>query len=407
MIVTLVLKISTWARASSVTIYVGDPANQNLDTFTDMSGIASQVRTIRSIVSINAILTWFKAVKYLNIFPYISLFMQTVSMSQRQLGTFVVVLVITLAGFVLGFCVAFGEQQQEFRTPWKSLLFLLRTFTGGANMEVVYATAPLLGSILIMIYVVVMIFLVLNLFFAIMISALADAKQVEDAASTKKYQQNVERAQEVWDAIRLGWNLEGRVRACVPGLYSRVMTRRKKQMEKEQLRDMALEEKQSTVWQLKDDLRELGPGSPTCGRRKLRKNLAIANVEEGDSDDSGSEADLGPLRSQDQLPRKKKGAAGSGASRNPLSDKTSTSSGSSSSDDGDEMAPEAIDLVLEATRHVASSIVQRTKGAKGVLFSEMLESKDVLAGIGNVLDVLRGRVDDLKAQQDNLLLHFD
>ena len=40
-----------------------------------------------------------------------------------------------------------------------------------------------------------------------------------------------------------------------------------------------------------------------------------------------------------------------------------------------------VDLVIDATRHVAYGVVERTRGARGVLFAEMQESQDVLNNV--------------------------
>jgi hypothetical protein len=411
MVVTIGYRISTWSVASRLQVYIGNPADQDLSTFTDMSGVARNVILIRNLFAFNSVLTWFKAVKYINLFPYISTFMQTVSMSQRQLSTFVVVLMIVIMGFILGFHVAFGEQQPEFRTPWRAFLFVMRSFIGNADMEVIYQTAPFLGALLIMLYVVVMVFVVMNLFYAIMISALADAKRVEDLKSEKKWQQQVERARDLWDGIYESWRLEHRFRTCVPGLYARLMKKKQKREEHEMMRDAAYLYKQQHHHQLADDLKDLGPGSPMWGRRKQRKLQGLEAAKEGEDSSSGSEADLGPLRNEDQVTRR--AIENKSGNRSPKGGPARLDSADSfdsvdSDEDKKQTEPtaQAIDLVIDATRYVANTVVTRTEGARGVLFAEMGESKEVLQGIGSVLEVLSRRVGDLQAQQNNLLLHF-
>lgn len=421
MVVTMGYRISTWGVGGKLQVSVGDPSLQDVNTFSQMGGVmigvAANVRIIRNFYAFNSVLTWFKAVKYINFFPYISTFMQTVATSQRQLSTFIVVLLIAIIAFVLGFTTAFGEQQQEFRTPWRALLFVMRSFVGNAKMEVVYKSAPMLGSLLILIYVVVMIFVVMNLFYAIMISALAEAKKIEDLKSEKKFQQYVERAKDLWDQIYVNWRCEQRFRTCVPGLYSRLMNRKKKREEREDMREAAWQAKNEYKQHHVESLKDLGPGSPTCGRRKKRKEAQLALPKEGEESSSDSEADLGPLRGEEQVKRRVlKGdspkASGPKAVGFQLKDKDKDADDSVDSLDSKEgnrpteMTAEAIDLVIEATRYVADSIVTRTEGARQVLFAEMGESREVLKGIGDVLEVLSRRVGDLQAQQNNLLVNF-
>jgi hypothetical protein len=392
MVATLGMRAATWSKASALQVYVGDPAKQTVRTFTDMSGVAANVRTIHALLATNAVLTWFKAVKYINIIPYITTFMQTVRVAQKLLGSFIVVFTATLLGFVLGYSIAFGEDFASFRTTWKAYVFLMRTFVGDSNMQVVVDADPFLGSLLILLFVVGMFFLIMNLFYAIMISALADAKQIEDQRSVKKMQQMKERLDSVWYTLNEQFKLEQNFRAYLPGLYSRIGIWKKKKEKKEQERDeaMALKLRAKSV----DDMQALGPGAPTFGRRKRRPLVtSVAALEDDVLSDPGSEPDLGPLRHKEQLYHTDEWAAFTGGlvdGKPPEPEPT----------------PECIDLVVDATRYVAAGICERTRGARGVLFSEMSESKEVLLSIATVLEVLGRRARDLEAQQRQVLKSF-
>merc|ERR1712060_799166 len=91
-----------------------------------------------------------------------------------------------------------------------------------------------------------------------------------------------------------------------------------------------------------------------------------------------------------------------------LMNSTSEGSGVYLPNDGgaDDITEDGVKLVIKATRHIVDGLVHRTHGARGVLFREMLESKEVLLKVGSVLDVLSRRARDLEAQQDNLLSLF-
>merc|ERR1711920_582454 len=155
-----------------------------------------------------------------------------------------------------------------------------------------------------------------------------------------------------------------------------------------------------------DTLLALGPGNPSMGRRKKKPPATTAALEDAESDD-GSEVDLGPLRSKDQLTGTGEFYRGPVEGLPMLGD-AGGSADSSTSQGGEpgEASQEAIDLVIEATRYVADGIVDRTRGARDVLFREMEESMECLNGIGNVLEVLGRRARDLEAQQRQLLKHF-
>merc|ERR1719486_1179008 len=64
---------------------------------------------------------------------------------------------------------------------------------------------------------------------------------------------------------------------------------------------------------------------------------------------------------------------------------------------------EAKELVLEATEHVVQTIKERCRGARNLVIGEMGEARQVLQGIGNVLEVLGRRARSLEAQQEQIL----
>merc|ERR1719188_2759385 len=77
-----------------------------------------------------------------------------------------------------------------------------------------------------------------------------------------------------------------------------MMNKKKKQDKLEKLRDDAVAARQRK--KAPDMMKALGPGNPGIGRRKKRPASTTAAIEDADSD-AGSEVDLGPLRSKDQL----------------------------------------------------------------------------------------------------------
>jgi len=345
-------------------------------------------------LAFNAVLTWFKAVKYVNVVPYVSLFMQTVTRSQRHLAAFIIVFCTCFFGFIVAFNVAFGQSATVFRTGWKSGIFLLRTFLGDTDFSIVYDAAPFMGTLLMVAFIFGIFFVILGLFSAIMISALADALRFQDKEQTQQWANTVERLQQ------LGTGIYDRLLPELPGLYSQVLNRRKKRDELEQLRDQAHFQRQ--LAKMPDDLLALGPGSPTYGRRQ-RKALASVAIKDEDSD--GSEADLGPLFTAEQL--QIRDADDGGIPASPLGlPKAGPGLGEQPSDPR-EPPPQVVQLIISATSHVAGGVVERTRGARAVLFGEMADSRDVLLGISSVLHVLVQRSQHLEAQQEDLLRRYE
>lgn len=396
MIVTLTIRIQTWSVAGDLTVFVGNPKDVTVDKYADLHRVASNVRRIHSLVCFNTVLTWFKAVKYLTIVPYITTFMQTVTISQQMLGSWVVVFTSSLIGFVLAFSTAFGGEVSILRTPWKSWVYIMQTVVGNSEMKVIYDVSPLLGSVLIVFFVVGIFFVIMNLFYAIMVSTLSEAKAEEDAKHKKKIAQLLDRLLDLWSMLKTQFRLDQRFRSSFPGLYSRIMKRKKKQEMKEKARE------ENMIYKIKarapDALQMLGPGSPQWGRRQKRNLATVAQEEElVQSDSEGSEDDLGPLRSIEQIKDKAK-----------VMEKTFGSTGSMAmlKDKDDDLGPttdEGIDLVMDATRHIATGIIERCSGSRNVLLAEMGESMEVLNNVATVLEVLGKRARDLEAQQKQVL----
>jgi len=396
MIATLGMRISTWGLAGNLHVYIGDPAKTSVGTFTDLSGVAANVRIIHGMLAFNMVLTWFKAVKYISILPYITTFMQTVSMSQRALSTFVVVLGCLVFGCMLAYTVAFGQQMGLFRTVWMSFVFLCRSFLGNADFGQVYDHSPMVGAFLILFYVVGMMFVVLNLFYAIIISALADVRKEEDMKSGKKLEQTAGKARDLWEAFSNQFRLQQRFRSSCPGLYARIQIRKKNQLKKEEERDAECMRREFA--KRPNAALALGPGDPSKGRKPKPASNSI-NAEEAFSDsDDASEVDLGPLRNKAQLTR----GGMFGDTFGELDGSTPMLTDANAADNG-EPPPETIHLIIQATRHVVDGVVDRTFGARGVLLGEMKESEAVLLKVGNVLEVLGHRARDLEVQQKQLL----
>lgn len=396
-IATFGMRANTWGMTPDVNVLFGDPAQQNSDTFADFTAVAANVRTIQELTAFNAVLTWFKAVKYINIFPYISLLMQTVLGAQSQLATWFVIFFTSLVGFMLSFTLAFGLEQQEFSSPWNTFVFLVRTILGDADMGKVHQAAPLTGSIIIIMFVVVVFFTVMQLFVSIMLGALQDAKLTEDLKASRQWQDMMDRAQDVWVALDSTLSLRARFASSLPGLHARLGIRNRAKAEKENERDQYYNMKQQQDVP-HDDVQALGAASPNWGRRKAAKGLS------GDNEDSGSEPDLGPLRHSGQLVAvqddgslRRSGTSGTvGGEANMMEDWMEDRT----------TEEDVVNLVLDATRYVADGVCDRAGAARSLLFDEMGEAREILTNLNAVLEVLGTRTRDIELQQTQFTRHF-
>jgi hypothetical protein len=333
----------------------------------------------------NLVVLYLKAIKYINVVPYITTFFWTVRLSWKLLASYAAIFGAVFFGFTFAFHIAFGEQLSIFRTPWYSMVFLSRAFLGDADFSVLYSEAPFLGSLLIMSFILGFSFILMNLFQAIMISALSDAKTKIDAQQAKNAQKMKDQLESFAQAAAHTMNLKVVVQVMLPGLYSRMINKRKKQEQ--------LERKREEVYQYKLRLKNVHEDFdvPNWGRRAKRGVGSIAIRDEGEDADVESEEDLGELWNPDQLERRDieieddplmlTDVPGTGAA--PLTEDSTA-------------------LVVRATRHIVEGIVERTHSARGVVTQELVESQEVLDSISNILQVLSSRAGDLVSQQQIL-----
>jgi hypothetical protein len=392
-IVVFIIRVITWGKTPEVGILFNDAANQGVDTFVDFDPVARNVRTIREMIAFNSVLTWFKAVKYVDVFPYIAMLMQTVLGSQRQWFTWFIIFFTSLVGFVLAFTVAFGAEELEFSSPWKTFVFLVRGLLGDSDMTSVHDAAPFAGSLLIVSLVGVIFFTVVPLFVSIMLGALQDSKLTEELKQERQWRELVESTQNFIQTVSVTFQVQERLRDNVPGLYYRVRRWQKKRYEREVQREEAYEQRRAKAVPF-DDCQALGAASPSWGRCKRAKGVMVQN----EGEDSGSEPDLGPLWHRRQLVVGD--VSGRGGSRESLDSQDSGPKGPTATEE------EVVGLVMAAAGHVAEGVVRQSEAARSLLFAEMAEARDILRNITAVTEVLRGRARDIEVQQKQFTRHF-
>jgi len=423
-IAVFAIKMMTITKASNIFAQTFS----SVQTFTNLLSVAKSVREVRLMNAFNVMVTWVKVVKYITFIPYIQTFMFMIRLAWQSLVSFGFILLTIFIGFAIAYSVAFGERYNEFKTVWASLAFLVRTLIGNANMSIVNESSPEFGGMLIFIFVLGVNFIGLNLFYAIMISALAEAKADEELDEGEEFNSTVARAAGFGVSFAKWVNLEGQYKLVFPGLHSRQGTWKDKAAALEQERDDFVESKALLkMQQSSSGGGNLGPSDPSFGRRPKRKP-GTTQVDSDSDSGSCSEPDLGPLKKQEQVDRARpfgertagRGsmtggrntllgssmggggrdsmAGGGGYRRQPS--KQSTQGGM---DDAAQRAGDDCELMMKAARHVTRGLNDRCTGARGIVVDEMRESRQVLKGISEIVEVIAARAQDLTIQQNTLL----
>merc|ERR1719506_3248792 len=226
-------RMSNW-QISPQELFTGTSLTPEM--YVNFHDIVENVRLIRSLTAFNAVLTWFKAVKYINILPYIMTFMECMALSWQMLVGWSAIFITTFMGFCLSYSTAFGESLSDFRTVPRAFVFLMRSFVGNADMRLVYDANPVIGSMLTLFFVISMIFVNLNLFYAILISYMSDARQSQEMAQAKEMGKFTDKINGFLETVTRVLQLQARFRGCVPGLYSRMKNWEKNRMALEKKR---------------------------------------------------------------------------------------------------------------------------------------------------------------------------
>lgn len=412
MVVVMGYRMSNWGISGDKVLFIGSQLTEG--QYTNLHDVVENVRLIRRLTAFNAVLTWFKAVKYINILPYILTFMETMAISWQMLFGWAAVFSTSFMGFCLSYCTAFGESISDFRTVPRAFVFLMRAFVGNADMRLVYDANPVIGSMLIVLFVVGMIFINMNLFYAILISYMSDARLQCEVEQDKEWGKFMDKIDGFCGSLSQFLQLKERFRGCFPGLYSRMKNWEKARMKLEEQRDEFVAEKERANKPHEDFEKNLGTANPNFARRKKREYRQSADADDDDDAKSvaESEPDLGPLRFKEQLEKQDDALHDFGhhalEDEQPKKEQTlphpmAGMPGFHQEEEMPDRDEEAKELVLEATRHVVNTIKARCKGARHLVLAEMNDARQVLDGIGSVLEVLGRRARSLEAQQEQIL----
>merc|ERR1719247_2217266 len=119
----------------------------------------------------------------------------TIRLSWQLFVSFIVVFLSAFVGFVIAYQVGFGEKFADLNTFPRAALFLARSFLGDADLTRVYEAAPLLGSLLIVLFVMGIYFVIMNIFYGIMVNALEEAKAKQEEGANEKWQKFLQKVE--------------------------------------------------------------------------------------------------------------------------------------------------------------------------------------------------------------------
>merc|ERR1712182_182319 len=164
------------------------------------------------------VLIWTKVVKYVGFMPHVKTLLTTLETCWRQYLSFLFMFLVIFLAFVIAYTVGFGETIRDLSGVGSTSVYLARSFLGDIDLTPVYHEAPFFGAILILFFMLGIYFLMMNVFFAIILSALDEAKdkKVQDF----RQEMLMQSLAQLKSTIKNMFNVEAKVRALVPGLWA-------------------------------------------------------------------------------------------------------------------------------------------------------------------------------------------
>ncbi|CAE7573244.1 PKD2 [Symbiodinium microadriaticum] len=131
---------------------VGLEQLSNVDSFQNISALASAATTVRVLNAFNCVLLWGKVTKYLRHLPLVKNLIRTVWTAFDLFLPFLIMFGVALVGFVMAFNVGFGDKVAELANFTTSAVYLCRAFLKDVQLMPVYAITPLFGAGLILLF---------------------------------------------------------------------------------------------------------------------------------------------------------------------------------------------------------------------------------------------------------------
>lgn len=234
LIVFVVLRSMIWLEA--MTFELGSEELMDPDHYTPMQSIAERLIVARTINAFNAVLIWAKVVKYVGFMPYVKTLLVTLESCWKQYLSFLFMFCLIFLAFVIAYTIGFGETIRDLSGLGSTSVYLARSFLGDIDLTPVYLEAPVFGAMLILFFMLGIYFLMMNVFFAILLTALDEAR----GKRTQDFRQEmlVQSITQIKEAIKGFFSLERKIRAIAPGLWAQMYKKKRlkrKQEEKQRL----------------------------------------------------------------------------------------------------------------------------------------------------------------------------
>lgn len=140
-----------------------------------------QSRLVDTLNAVNAILVYIKIFKFTEQHPKLGQFTNTLKCASADIGSFLLVLIIMLTGFGMGFNLAFGSDVRSYMDLSFSIQTLFACTLGDFDLDEISASHHILGPILFCTFIVVIFFIILSMLLTIIDGAYDQAVEEAEA----------------------------------------------------------------------------------------------------------------------------------------------------------------------------------------------------------------------------------
>jgi hypothetical protein len=398
-----------------VNYYEGTEVRPGMDekddyqTYNDMQIFGERIATGRQLNAFNVVLIWLKVVKYVPFLPYQQVLKELFTGSGTLFVSFFCIFVIFFVGFGLAFNVGFGMENDELSSWGIAWVYLGRSLLGDVDVTNVYEADPTAGTILIFAFIIGIYMILMNMWYGLICHAFSQTRETILDQQEKQKAANEPNSDEMVaelfsGAVQMVKSYDyARIVKRFPGLYARTIQKwrrtareldkrkaKRHKIERERMKNQLLDRakagftlmpyNQSAVGAEPDfnvGVSRLGIGKVTENGEMVARGSGGTDEEDVASVISDESMDLGPL-SPMKYEAKVKWRKRVGLDPKIVPDLFELTN--------------AIDAlgtqVLGRLRHVGSDVRE-----------EMCETREVFAGINNVLNVVNTRLKDLDVTQ--------
>merc|ERR1719313_1069121 len=385
------LRITTWYDANG--IEPGIEESQDHRKYIDLQEFAENMLYARSWNAFNVVLIWLKIVKFV---PYSQVLKELFGGSWQLLLSFFVIFGVFFVGFGLVFNVGFGMDYEELESWPHAWVYLGRSLLGDVDVTRVYKNAPVSGSILLGLFVLGIYMVLMNMWYALILHAFSQTRErlLEEQEAKGEPPLVQEFVTSIMASLKSSFDMERFVKK-MPGLYARTIVKWRRQtakVAKRRERRLAVEESRQMAVRIDRiksgytimpfhkslDSKELSKlGGVQLGLENGGRGVEVRPDADADSEVSGASLDMGPL-SPSKVHAKQKWKKRMGLE--------------------EKIIPELFELE-NAVSSLGAQVLERVKDIGEEVKKEMLETKEVLTGINDVLGVVCRRSKDLEVVQ--------